>query len=461
MLTLLALGTLVHPAAASSHREAPAIAKDPTADITDFYMFRSPEDSTKLVLIMNVNPLELPGGGPNFHYFDDSVRYNVNIDNDGDGTAEITYRTTFATTYQQPGTFLYNVGDISNPANLNMVQTYTVTKVESGRSTTIATGTVAPVNVGEASDPSMAYDPESSTPSALTSAYIATGAAGSRAFAGPRQEGFYVDLERTFDLLNVNYADNQNTLLGYNVHSIAIEVPIRSVTRDRQPASSTRQNEVIAAWATTERQSSRVLNTDGTTTNSGQWRQVARLGNPLVNEAVIPVQDKDLFNATRVSATSDYAFLSYVTDPLLIDYMNAILGVPVPTDADCDAGLGIGGREDLVLAFLTGHPALGTMPSGYALGGAIPNGGGETFAAFEALRINLLGTGFGQWPDGRNVGDDVVDTALSAEAGLLCASGGSGFIGDGVDSTGLTYLTSFPFLGDPWTGDDHPVMDPR
>jgi len=462
MFTAIALLPLLSPAHASSHREAPAIAKDPTADLTDFYMFRDPNDWTRLVFITNVNPMELPGGGPNFHYFDDDVRYNVNIDNTGDGVAHIVLRTTFHTEYNYPDTFLYNVGDISSAANLNMVQTYTVEKIENGRTETLATGTVAPANVGEKSDPTMSYDPYSSSVSPMTAAYItSTRRPAVDVFAGPRQEGFYVDLERTFDLLNLNFTDNQNTLLGYNVHSIAIEVPMMLITKDKMAPSVRRYNAVVAAWATTERQATRVLNGDGTSTSSGDWVQVARLGNPLVNEAVIAVQDKDMFNATEVTATSDYTFLPYVTDPLLIQYMNAILGVPIPTDSDCDRGMGVGGREDLVQAFLTGMRELGTEPNGFSLGGAIPRSRGATFAAFEALRINLMGHGIDGWPNGRMVGDDVVDTALSAEAGLLCASGGSGLISDGVDSSGLTYLDSFPFLGDPWIGDDHPVIAAR
>ena len=455
----LVCALILSPAFASSHREAPAIAKDPTADITDLYTFESAENPNNQVFIFNVNPLELPGGGPNFHFFDDDVKYDINIDNEGDGAADVIYRFSFTTTYQQPETFLYNTGSIDNPANLNMVQTYTVKRIADGvASTVLSSGTVAPTNVGELSDGG--YDPMSTTASALTNGYIAT-QGQYRFFAGPRQEGFYVDLERTFDLLNVNHTDNQNTLLGYNVHSMAIEVPKRAITRDGRLPSASNQDAVIAVWATTSRRRTRVLNTDGTDSTAGAWVQVSRLGNPLVNEAVIPVGDKDLFNATAVSATGDYQFLSYVTDPLLIQYMNALLGVPIPTDADCNAGLGIGGREDLVLAFLTGHPALGTMPSGYALGGAIPGEGTKTFAAFEALRTDLTGAGFGQWPDGRHVGDDVVDVALSAVGGLLCTSGGSGFIADGVDSTGLSYLTTFPYLGDPWLGDDHPNQDPR
>ena len=191
-------------------------------------MFRDPNDWTRLVFIMNVNPMELPGGGPNFHSFDDDVRYNINIDNDGDGVAHIVYRWTFPPTTSYPDTFLYNVGDIASPANLNMVQTYTVEKIETARTTTVSRPERwRPANVGEKSDPTMSYDPYSSSVSPMTAAYtVMTRRPRSLTFAGPRQEGFYVDLERTFDLLNLGFADNQNTLLGYNVHSMALEVPM-------------------------------------------------------------------------------------------------------------------------------------------------------------------------------------------------------------------------------------------
>jgi hypothetical protein len=143
-----------------------------------------------------------------------------------------------------------------------------------------------------------------------------------------------------------------------------------------------------------------------------------------------------------------------VQTSLLGAYMNVVLGTTCPTSFS--AGLGLGGREDLILAFLTGHPTLGVLPDGFALGGAIPGESGKVFGAFEALRLNLEGDGFGQWPDGRYVEDDVTDTALQAVCGLLADSGEGAAVSDGVSSTGLHYLDTFPFLGDPWAGDDHP-----
>lgn len=448
------LALLMPLALASSHREAPSIALDPSADLTDFYMFRSPEDPSKVVFILNVNPLENPGGGPNFHRFDDNVLYEIKIDNEGDGLEDVVFQFRFHTSYPMSDTFLYNVGSVASSANLSTVQTYDVVRVDDGVASTLLTGgTVAPINVGTQSVPAGGYNPEGSSPGSITTANIESHG-GYRFFAGPRQEGFYVDLERTFDLLNLAGADgtsNTNTLLGFNVHSIAIEVPADALTKDGDAPSAAAENHVIAAWATTSRRAVTVRRATGVDTASrGEWVQVARLGNPLVNEAVLPIAEKDIFNGSRPA--DDIQFLPWVQTPLLGAYMNAILGTSCPTEYD--AGLGLGGREDLILAFLTGHPAVGNIPSGYALGGAIPGESGKTFGAFEAMRLNLEGTGLGFWPDGRAPADDVVDVALSAVCGFLIDGT---FIPDGVDSTGLSYLSSFPYLGDPWAGDDHPV----
>lgn len=458
MISTLAL--LALPAMASSHREAPAISLDPSADISDFYTFIDPNDTSKVVFIMNVNPLSAPGGGPNFHRFDDNVLYSINIDNEGDGEEDIVFNVEFETTYSAVDafgleTFIYNIGPVGTPANVYHNQSYTVTRVDDGVSTVVLTGgATAPINVGTQSG-SDGYNPEGSTPGSITTANIET-SGDYKFFAGPRQDGFYVDLERTFDLLNLAGIDgtpNQNTLLGYNVHSIAIELPITMVTKDGEVATTANENHVVATWATTSRRAVTVRRSTGVdNAYRGGWVQVARLGNPLVNEVVLPVQQKDIFNAAH--PRDDIQFLSYVQTSVLGAYMNAVLGTTCP--ASYDAGVGIGGREDLILAFLTGHPALGVMPAGFGLGAAIPDEAGKTFGAFEALRINLEGTGFGQWPDGRNVEDDVTDTALQAVCGLLASSGEGAAVSDGVGSTGLSYLDSFPFLGDPWAGDDHP-----
>lgn len=474
-LTLL---TLSQPALASSHREAPGIALDPAADITDFYAFVSPEDSSKVVFIMNVNPLELPNGGPNFHFFDDNVLYEINIDNEGDGYEDIVFQLRTETSHTIPGTFLYNDGvylgvgnggvqGVDGAEDVNIAQTFTLTRVDDGVSTVLFTDMpVAPINVGERSMVPGGYDPYDSAGGTITADHIYTNGAY-RAFAGPRQEGFYVDLGHTFDLLGVGVGANTNSLLGYNVHTIAIEVDKDLLTRDGQAPSAGGQNDVIAAWATTSRRAVTIRRPNGTTAQRGPWVQVARLGNPLVNEAVIAIEDKNRFNAAHPTEDAGL-FLSYVTDPVLPIYMNAVLGTVNPTDTDADIipglvanGLDTGGREDLVVAFLTGFSGFCTEPGGYYFGATIP-GESKSFYAYEALRMNLNGcAGWGGadasfWPNGRGVGDDVVDVALSAlngyVLGLYGVPGMGGFVADGVDATGLTYLDGFPFLGDPWAG---------
>lgn len=452
IVTLLATSAL-----GSSHREAPLISLDPGADLTDFYAFVSPEDPDKVIFILNAIPLQQPGGGPNFHRFDDSVRYSIRCDNEGDSIPDLNWNFDFETAYNFPGEFLYNLGPIDNEANLNITQTYTVTLTADGVDTVLVDsanpGKVAPANVGVASDPNGGYAPESTVPGTITTDYIRT-QGDNRFFAGPRQESFYVDLERTFDLLNLGL-DNVNTLLGLNVHSIVMEVPKSDLTRDGAAPSALAQNEVIACWATTSRQRMRRYNPRGTQTHFGDWVQVARLGSPLVNEVVIPIGDKDRFNVAQPA--TDAHFLGYVTDPILPIYMEAVLGITNPLAFDDtavdNAIVSQPARDDLVLAFLTGHPALGTLPGGFVLGGPIPGEVGKNFGAFEALRMNLTATLSG-YPNGRALQDDVVDVSLSAMAGLLIDGT---FIPDGVDATGISFLDEFPFIGDPWAGDDHPA----
>ncbi|MBA2321171.1 MAG: DUF4331 domain-containing protein [Deltaproteobacteria bacterium] len=447
MITAIAM-LFASAADASSHREAPAIALDPSADLTDLYMF---VEGDKLVLIMNSNPLEEPGGGPNFYRFDDNVLYEIHIDNEGDAEADITYQFRVSTTYQLPNTFLYNVGDITDPMNLNMIQTYTVNMVADGVSTTIlTTGTVAPINVGVASSTDGSYTPKMAAPGTITTSHIE--AQGDyRFFAGPRQEGFYIDLENTFDLLNLGNGGFLNSLLGKNVHSMAIEVPLSSVTLDGATPDVGAQNNVIAAWSTTSRKAAVIRRSDGVgTAHRGDWVQVSRLGNPLVNEVVLPISMKDMFNAAH--PRNDTQFLGPVQYSELAGLLNAFLGTSCPLVADqglADAS-GFDGRDDLVLAFLTGYPGINQWP-GFALGGPIPGEPAKLYAPYEALRIDL--TTPGGWPNGRLVGEDVADTALSAVCGLLVDGT---LLPDGVDSTGLSYLTTFPYLGDPWAGNDHP-----
>ncbi len=284
----------------SSHREAPEISKDPVADSTDVYAFVSPDAPSTVTLIANYIPLQGPAGGPNFYEFGDDVLYEIHIDNNGDGHADISYQFTFHTTVRDPDTFLYNVGPIQSlgSSNWNRVQTYDVGVVSGGSFRGLGGGLPCPpCNIGPLSTPDYA---------SLAAAAVNTLGGGIKVFAGQRAEGFYVDLGAIFDLGDLRPFENLHAQYGLgaftgpaagvnatnhlNVHSIAIQVPISTVTSSGHPT--------IGVWTTASRQRVRLWDADaGENVNSGPFRQVSRLGNPLVNEVLIPLGKKDLWNS--------------------------------------------------------------------------------------------------------------------------------------------------------------------
>jgi Domain of unknown function (DUF4331) len=295
----------------SSHREAPAISKDPVADNTDTYAWRTPGNT--VTIITNYLPVEAPAGGPNFYEFDDDVAYNVNIDNDGDGKPNITYQFRFKTVITNPNTFLYNTGPITSldSAKWNRRQSYKVTKIEyrRGRSplTTVLGGGLAspPCNIGPRSTPNYA---------SLASAAVAT--LGSvKVFAGQRADAFFVDLGAVFDLgtlrpfqnlhLIPTAADNgRDSLAQANVHTIAIQVPIADLTRDGNvPSDPSSPNAVIGVWGAAYRQKAKIRQRDRGWRGAGPWMQVSRLGNPLFNEVIVPMARKDEWNSVGPTTT--------------------------------------------------------------------------------------------------------------------------------------------------------------
>ena len=307
----------------SSHREAPEISKDPVADSTDVYAFVSPDRPSTVTLIANYIPLEEPAGGPNFYEFGDDVLYAIHIDTNGDGAADITYQFQFTTRLRNPDTFLYNTGPIRSldSPNWNSRQFYTVTRVAGGLSQPLGTGLACPpCNIGPLSTPRYRTLAESAVHSLP---------GGVRVFAGQRAEGFYVDLGSIFDLatlrpfqqLHAKYGmhvfskpePGVNATNELNVHSIALQVPIAALT-----GSSSRDESdpraVIGVWTTASRRSAQVWDAErGLSTPSGPYRQVSRLGNPLVNEVLIPLGKKDFWNTQPPMYDSDFA--SYVTTP--------------------------------------------------------------------------------------------------------------------------------------------------
>lgn len=439
---------LLTGASASSHREAPLIAQDPVADLTDVYAFVSPDAPDTVTLIANVIPFESPAGGPNFYKFGDDVLYSINIDNNGDARPDLQYQFRFTTTTANPGTFLYNTNQVTSTddPDLNVKQTYSVTEVGRGgrgdddrRADEGKNGRVLgrnlpvpPANVGVRSTPD--YEQNLGAPS------VQQLADGIKVFAGPRDDPFFVDLGSIFDLgglrpLNPAHliplpaAAGKDYVAGYNVHSIALQIPASRLTRGGDP--------VIGVWATTSRRSQRVLRGDGSVRSSGSWVQVSRLGMPLVNEVVIPLGQKDRFNASKPK--DDLQFAGSVLNPELANLIPVLYpGVTVPTSVD--AGLGLGGREDIATIFLTGiqgvNRPMNVTPS-------------------EMLRLNTATpSGF---PNGRLLSDDVTDVELQALAGGTAFSPDfnhfpNNALTDGVNANDLAFTASFPYLAAPASG---------
>ncbi len=333
-LLLTAVVTLTvptSPVSASSHREAPAITLDPTADNTDVYAFVSYEEGRQeyVTLIFNFIPLEDAAAGPNFHKFDPAVLYEIMIDNDADGREDITYQFRFTTQVLESGTFLNATGPITglNDATYNVRQSYSVMRVEGGRRSSLLPRevlgeglAVPPPNIGMSTVPD--YD-------ALADAAIHDLGDGSRVFAGPRDEGFYVDLGAIFDLLQLRSPGVDGTA-GKNVHSIAIEVPISRLTRDGStPTDPDDRKAVLGVWSSASRPIFSVLPRGGGAPigvpvfGIPVAQQVSRLGMPLVNEVVIPLSHKDRFNASH--PREDAQFLDFVLDPEVPRLLNLLV----------------------------------------------------------------------------------------------------------------------------------------
>ena len=280
---LVAIGAVTTPRA-SSHREAPLISQDPLADNTDTYAFVSPASPDKVVLIANYIPLQAAYGGPNFFKFDDNVLYEILVDNNGDAVEDLTYQLRFTTVTMNPNTFLYNTGQITSldDPDFNVRQYYSVTEVRGPRRTGTATLLAEnlpspPVNVGFRSTPNYAE---------LGGVHVIQND-GTRVFAGQRDDPFFVDLGGTFDLLGIrgldgNSSSRPDSLKGFNVHSIALEIPIERLSRSgAEPSSPNDPAAIIGVWATASRPSM-TTRAAGSETQSGSWVPVSRrpLGKP-------------------------------------------------------------------------------------------------------------------------------------------------------------------------------------
>ena len=450
----------------SSHREAPGILKDPTADNTDVYAFVTPDDT--VTIITNYVPSEAPSGGPNFYEFDDAATYQINIDNNGDGRPDVTYEFRFETTNTNPNTFLYNTGPIDrlDSPNWNHRQSYTVTRIAGGRRRTLARRVPCPpCNIGPRSTPNY---------SDLADAAIAGLDGGGRVFCGQRADAFFVDLGSVFDLATLRpfqslhliptaNADGVDALAQSNVHTIAIEVPIAHVTRrGRVPTDPMDSQSTIGVWGAAYRQKAAVRGYSSGARHVGPWTQVSRLGNPLFNEVIVPLVQKDRWNS--VGPHQDSQFAGFVAQPELARLLPALYPGVFPNLAGLTAD-----RADLLAVLLTG------IPPGLIDG--FQNFTGPTQA--DELRLNLaipptsrpnrlglLGGDLAGFPNGRRVTDDVVTIELRAVAGATYPLVDPTFtpddavsaIEDGTfDNPGRDLLDRFPYLGVPYSGYDVPA----
>jgi hypothetical protein len=447
----------------SSHREAPAISQDPVADNTDTYAFVSPDDPGTVTIISNYLPLEAPFGGPNFFEFGDDVRYDIYIDQTGDGTPDITYEFEFHTDVRNPNTFLYNTGTIEaiDSPNWNRRQFYSVTRVKGAQRQVLASKLACPpCNIGPASTPN--YDK-------LAAQAVHSIGGGRTVFAGQRLEGFYVDLGAIFDLGDLRpfqklhiaamaNAPGVNATHGYGVHSIALKVPKRELTRDGStPTDPSKRGSVIGVWTAASRRRALIREPrKGTSHQSGQWVQVSRLGNPLFNEVIVPMGEKDLWNS--LSPADDKQFLKYVQHPELAGLLPVLYPGVFPKLAALNKP-----RADLAAVLLTGIPS-GIVPGFQNYTGTTPA---------DELRLNLaipptskpkplglIGGDPAGFPNGRRVFDDVVTVELRAIAGATyplvdksyTPDGAASLITDGLGPNSTRYLSRFPYLGTPQGG---------
>jgi hypothetical protein len=459
----------------SSHREAPAISQDPVADNADTYAFVSPDDPTTVTIITNYVPLEGPPGGPNFFEFGDDVLYSIFIDNDGDAFPDITFQFRFRTTYQNEDTFLYNTGPIGSltDPNWNKRQLYSVHVIHSHQNENHERDGLGdllgenlacpPCNIGPRSTPD--YDD-------LAAAAVHHIARDTTVFAGQRNDGFFVDLGAIFDLGDIRPIQNLHLiptpaapsvdpLKTLNIHTIAIKVPIWRLTKDGSvPSDPASLKSVLGIWGGASRRKVQVRDGNGTK-QSGPWVQVSRLGNPLFNEVIVPIGDKDRWNA--VDPIDDKDFAKYVKQPELAKLLPILYPGAFPNLAAYKKD-----RADLEAILLTGIPSgvvpgfqnfTTTKPSDMLrLNVAIP----PTTSKPNALGV--VGGDLAGYPNGRRVFDDVVSIELKAVAGATIPLVDPSYTVDpavGAVSSYLTpgadrYQSTFPYLGTPHDGFDTP-----
>ena len=477
--------SLIGPTAfASSHREAPITALDQKADITDWYTFVDPAHPDRVVMVLNVDPFLEPSNGPNYFPFDPGILYEMKVDNNHDGIPDVTFQFRFKTEVRAPGVFTGFVGGIPGiPAitaldgpgseGLNLRQSYSMTMITRNNRKTDLTGGqklfAVPTNVGPRTMPSY---------TALRAQGIYNLANNVSVFAGTVADPFFIDLGAAFDSLNFrqgagggvlsskidaddtnNYAPN--TLAGFNVNSIVLEVPIAMLTLNGQMNPATDKNAVIGTYATTSRQSVLVLrphafgNDDGSDDSKGgfqgTWTQVQRLGNPLINELIIGTGSKDRFSTD--DPIHDSQFASFVLNPLLAQVFGSI-GIPVAPAPRNDLLLLVQYQAPICPGCLASDA--GPVADLLRLNTGIPP---TPFAS--AKRMGFLAGDTAGFPNGRRLNDDVVDIASRAVAGILVDGAKYGTaIGDGVNTPASPLDSAFPYVAPAYSGRNSVHMGP-
>jgi len=456
------------PVLAASHREAPITALDQKADITDWFAFVSPEHPDRVIMILNVDPFLEPSNGPNYFPFDPGILYEMKIDNTNDGVEDITFQFRFKTEIRSPGTFTGFVGNLAGippitaldgvgSEGLNLRQSYSVTMVTKNNREDLTNGQTlfaVPTNVGPRTMPN--YDQ-------LRQQGVYTLLNGIRVFAGTVADPFFIDLGAAFDSLNFrqaagggvlsaavdaddhsNYAPN--TLAGFNVNSIVLEVPITMLTSDGVVHGPGDKQAVIGTYGTTSRRKLNVLLSYGADDTEGPfgWRQVQRLGNPLINELIIGTGSKDRFSMDY--PVNDMQFSNYFLNPQLAQIF-ASIGIPVPPAP----------RTDLMVLFQYMAPicpGCGAADAGPIADLLRLNTGLPPTPVSMAKRLGFL-AGDNGFPNGRRPLDDVVDIAARAVGGILVDATKYGTrIGDGVNVATTPQLAVFPFMAPAYSGRD-------
>ena len=451
---------------ASSHSDAPLSKQDPQTNLTDVYGFISANNT--LTIVVNCRPFSEPGDGVMYERFADDALYSINIANPATGALLMTYNFQFspvssaAGNYKNKDTILsYGRGtaigaiETVGDAHQNFTQTYTVTKVNASKYEETVLGssfTVPPPNTGlritpAYNNPSTGFAVSGATTSAgldaLTAQSVYTAPTGERVFAGSREDSFFADAPGIFDLLDPRIlgpdghgqtGNGVDGFKGYNVLTFAIQIPLANLPAAIPYMDAfTGLSHGLGIYASVSRQRITLRNTSADNTNSGPWIQTNRLGNPLFNEVLVAIQDKDNYN--RDVPTNDAArYAKYAATPEIALLINTVFGTSFATS----------GRSDLVAVYIPDVLRVDTTT------GAVPliGQGGNRLSGLGGDTTNGKWSG---WPNGRRLGDDVVDIALTAVASGPTFSS-IFLLGDNINANDQTYNFVFPYAATPNAG---------